>query len=86
MTYISRNSALVSTARNPKELRHAGAAPRYGFFREYLKDAEATADAWDGGWFHSGDVVRRGAVRKWINSPARYRSGASDGQTMLREP
>lgn len=47
----------------PGELlvRHVGAAPRYGFFREYLKDAEATAEAWDGGWFHTGDVVRRGA-------------------------
>jgi acyl-CoA synthetase (AMP-forming)/AMP-acid ligase II len=46
----------------PGELlvRHAGAAPRYGFFREYLKDAAATAEAWDGGWFHTGDVVRRG--------------------------
>ena len=47
----------------PGELlvRHAGAVPRYGFFREYLKDAEATAEAWDGGWFHTGDVVRRGS-------------------------
>ena len=47
----------------PGELlvRHAGPAPRYGFFREYLKDAEATAEAWEGGWFHTGDVVRRGA-------------------------
>lgn len=47
----------------PGELlvRHAGPAPRYGFFREYLKDAEATVEAWDGGWFHTGDVVRRGA-------------------------
>jgi acyl-CoA synthetase (AMP-forming)/AMP-acid ligase II len=46
----------------PGELlvRHAGAAPRYGFFREYLKDAEATAETWDDGWFHTGDVVRRG--------------------------
>jgi acyl-CoA synthetase (AMP-forming)/AMP-acid ligase II len=46
----------------PGELlvRHTGASPRYGFFREYLKDAEATAEAWDGGWFHTGDVVRRG--------------------------
>jgi len=46
----------------PGELlvRHAGATPRYGFFREYLRDAEATAEAWDGGWFHTGDVVRRG--------------------------
>jgi acyl-CoA synthetase (AMP-forming)/AMP-acid ligase II len=47
----------------PGELlvRAAGARPRRGFFREYLKDAEATAQAWDGGWFHTGDVVRRGA-------------------------
>jgi acyl-CoA synthetase (AMP-forming)/AMP-acid ligase II len=47
----------------PGELlvRHAGAEPRYGFFREYLKDAEATAQAWQDGWFHTGDVVRRGA-------------------------
>ena len=37
--------------------------PALGFFREYLKDAEATAEAWDGGWFHTGDVVRRGADR-----------------------
>jgi acyl-CoA synthetase (AMP-forming)/AMP-acid ligase II len=47
----------------PGELlvRHAGAEPRYGFFRHYLKDAEATAEAWRGGWFHTGDVVCRGA-------------------------
>jgi acyl-CoA synthetase (AMP-forming)/AMP-acid ligase II len=47
----------------PGELlvRHAGEHPRYGFFREYLKDAEATAEAWRGGWFHTGDVVRRNA-------------------------
>src|SRR5258708_6935462 len=47
----------------PGELlvRHAGAVPRYGFFREYLKGAAATAEAWDGGWFHTGDVVRRGS-------------------------
>ena len=47
----------------PGELlvRHAGSAPRYGFFREYLKDTEATAEAWDGGWFHTGDVVKRSA-------------------------
>jgi acyl-CoA synthetase (AMP-forming)/AMP-acid ligase II len=47
----------------PGELlvRHAGPEPRYGFLREYLKDPEATAEAWRGGWFHSGDVVRRDA-------------------------
>ena len=42
-------------------VRQAGPDPRFGFFREYLKDPEATAEAWAGGWFHSGDVVRRGA-------------------------
>jgi acyl-CoA synthetase (AMP-forming)/AMP-acid ligase II len=41
-------------------VRHAGPDPRHGFFREYLKDPDATADAWAGGWFHTGDVVRRG--------------------------
>jgi crotonobetaine/carnitine-CoA ligase len=33
--------------------------PRHGFFAGYLKNAEATAEAWRGGWFHTGDVVRR---------------------------
>ena len=41
-------------------VRHAGSDPHYGFFREYLKDPVATAEAWEGGWFHTGDVVRRG--------------------------
>lgn len=41
-------------------VRHAGADPKYGFFREYLKDSDATAEAWADGWFHTGDVVRRG--------------------------
>lgn len=44
----------------PGELlvRAAGASPRFGFFREYLKDREATDEAWQGGWFHTGDLVR----------------------------
>ncbi len=44
----------------PGELlvRATGPDPRRGFFREYLKDSEATAEAWQGGWFHTGDVVR----------------------------
>jgi acyl-CoA synthetase (AMP-forming)/AMP-acid ligase II len=31
--------------------------PRFGFFREYLKDPEATAQSWEGGYFHTGDIV-----------------------------
>ncbi len=42
-------------------VRHAGDDARYGFLAGYLKDEAATAEAWAGGWFHSGDVVRRDA-------------------------
>ncbi|GLR83456.1 ATP-dependent acyl-CoA ligase [Bradyrhizobium iriomotense] len=54
------NDASVGT---PGELlvRRAGADPRYGFFREYLKNPEATAEAWKDGWLHTGDIVSRDA-------------------------
>ena len=52
-----------AAADQPGELwvRHAGDDPRDGFFAGYLKDEAATADAWDQGWFHTGDIVRRDA-------------------------
>ncbi len=45
----------------PGELlvKRAGADARYGFFAGYLKDEAATTEAWQGGWFHTGDIVRR---------------------------
>jgi acyl-CoA synthetase (AMP-forming)/AMP-acid ligase II len=39
-------------------VRARGAQPRRGFFREYLKEPVATAEAWAGGFFHTGDVVQ----------------------------
>jgi acyl-CoA synthetase (AMP-forming)/AMP-acid ligase II len=45
----------------PGELlvRSAGPDPRRYFFSGYLKDEAATQEAWEGGWFHTGDMVRR---------------------------
>ena len=47
----------------PGELlvRARGADPRAGFFSGYLNDEAATAEAWQGGWFHTGDYVSQGA-------------------------
>lgn len=42
-------------------VRRQGDQPRFGFFAGYLKDKAATDEAWAGGWFHTGDVVRRNA-------------------------
>jgi crotonobetaine/carnitine-CoA ligase len=33
--------------------------PRHAFFSGYLKNSRATEEAWRGGWFHTGDVVRQ---------------------------
>lgn len=35
--------------------------PRRYFFREYLKNQDATDEVWHNGWFHTGDVVQRDA-------------------------
>jgi acyl-CoA synthetase (AMP-forming)/AMP-acid ligase II len=42
-------------------VRAAGPHPRAGFFSGYLKEPEATEAAWQGGWFHTGDIVRADA-------------------------
>ena len=42
-------------------VRAAGPDPKRGFFSEYLKDEAATAEAWEQGWFHTGDLVRADA-------------------------
>ncbi|MDM0077714.1 AMP-binding protein [Variovorax sp. J2P1-59] len=47
----------------PGELlvRSSGADPKRYFFSGYLKDEDATREAWASGWFHTGDMVRRDA-------------------------
>lgn len=46
-------------AGQPGELlvRSKGPEPRAGFFSGYLDDPVNTEDAWQGGWFHTGDYV-----------------------------
>jgi len=39
-------------------VRRRGDNPRQYFFSGYLKDEAATEEAWEGGWFHTGDEVR----------------------------
>jgi acyl-CoA synthetase (AMP-forming)/AMP-acid ligase II/acetyl-CoA acetyltransferase len=41
-------------------VKREGEDPRRAFFAGYYKDAAATAQAWAGGWFHTGDLVRVG--------------------------
>ena len=41
-------------------VKRDGPEPRRGFFTGYYKDAPATSLVWDGGWFHTGDLVRIG--------------------------
>lgn len=39
-------------------IRAAGDEPRKGFFSGYYKNEEETAKVWEGGYFHTGDVLR----------------------------
>jgi acyl-CoA synthetase (AMP-forming)/AMP-acid ligase II len=43
------------------QVRARGPDPRAGFFSGYLNDPIATEEAWQGGWFHTGDYVWSGA-------------------------
>lgn len=40
-------------------VRRAGSDPRRGFFAGYFKNSQATDEAWEDGWFHTGDIVRQ---------------------------
>jgi crotonobetaine/carnitine-CoA ligase len=42
-------------------IRHSAETPMRHFFSGYLKEDAATAQAWRGGWFHTGDTVRQDA-------------------------
>jgi len=52
----------------PGELlvRRDGPDPRRGFFAGYYKDDSATSQAWAGGWFHTGDLVRTDADQSFF--------------------
>lgn len=62
-TRLVRDDGSDVAVDEPGELlvRREGANPRRGFFDHYLKDEKATNAAWEGGWFHTGDLVRRDA-------------------------
>ena len=55
---VDRDGADVAPG-EPGEMliRHSAATPRKGFFSGYLNKPDATAEAWEGGWFHTGDTV-----------------------------
>jgi crotonobetaine/carnitine-CoA ligase len=57
---VDEQDADVSTgAAGEMVIRHSAQEPRRGFFSGYLNDEQATAQAWRGGWFHTGDTVRQ---------------------------
>lgn len=56
-----KGNALADGEAGELLVRARGDDPRLHFFTAYYKDAAATDEAWAGGWFHTGDVVRRDA-------------------------
>jgi acyl-CoA synthetase (AMP-forming)/AMP-acid ligase II len=55
-----RDQEVPSGAEGELLVRWGGAeGQRHGFFSGYLKNSQATEEAWRGGWFHTGDVARR---------------------------
>jgi len=40
-------------------VRRTGPDPKLGLCNGYLKDPETTEATWRGGWFHTGDILRR---------------------------
>jgi len=40
-------------------VRATGDDPQKGYFSGYHRNSQATADGWEGGWWHTGDVVRQ---------------------------
>ena len=60
VSIVDEHGAAV-TVGEPGELliRRKGPDPRKGFFSGYLKDEKTTEEAWAGGWFHTGDIMRQ---------------------------
>lgn len=56
---VDENKQAVADG-EPGELRVRanGSNPKKGFFSGYLKNPEATAEAWQDGWLNTGDVVK----------------------------
>lgn len=65
-------------------VRARGDDPGRHFFTAYYKDLAATDEAWAGGWFHTGDIVRRDAEEVSISSTAARISSAAAEKILRR--